>query len=88
MKLHECVECGAKFDVSQFAAGKQLKCARCKAVFTVPGDDEPAPTEEIPQDFFPEDAGETTNVFRKKDVQQAVQPRPGARPAATAPSSS
>jgi hypothetical protein len=36
MKIYECVECGAKFDISTFTPGKQLKCGKCKAVFVVP----------------------------------------------------
>lgn len=37
-----CPGCKSKFDVSSFAAGARLKCARCKAVLTVPAAGGPA----------------------------------------------
>lgn len=37
MKLATC-SCGAKFDVSNYAAGVKLKCAKCKSIFSVPDD--------------------------------------------------
>lgn len=37
MKLATC-SCGAKFDVSRYAAGAKLKCAKCKNIFSVPDD--------------------------------------------------
>ncbi|KAF0243373.1 MAG: hypothetical protein FD180_3413, partial [Planctomycetota bacterium] len=73
MKLYECEECGARFDVSSFTPGKQLKCGKCKSVFTVPGEDA-SPTEEMPNDFFPEDSEQTTNVFRKRGSEVADSP--------------
>lgn len=43
-----CEGCKARFDVSAFAAGARLKCARCKAVVTVPAAPAAAPTLKLP----------------------------------------
>ncbi len=57
MKLATC-SCGAKFDVSAYAAGAKLKCAKCKAIFTVPEDGVP---EEV---AVPEEATAATAQVR------------------------
>ncbi|GEM_PF-3246389 len=48
MKLASC-SCGAKFDVSNYAAGAKLKCAKCKSIFTVPEDGAGAEEVAVPE---------------------------------------
>ncbi|MBI2924048.1 MAG: DUF1570 domain-containing protein [Planctomycetes bacterium] len=87
MKLYECVECGARFDVSQFTPGKQLKCGKCKAIFTVPEDEAPVQRE---TDFFAESAEAPVNVFKKRGAAAAAgaapPEKPASRPSAGVPS--
>ncbi len=39
MRIAQCSDCGAKFDVSRHEPGKKVRCGRCKSVFVVPADD-------------------------------------------------
>lgn len=84
MKIHKCAQCGAKFDVSNFAAGKKIRCAKCKTIFEVPADEEAASPPPVPEPE-PAAAAEADPDEALTQARPAVKPKKAVAAEAPAP---